>query len=298
MPLVTVLTPTYNRAHTLPRLYESLVAQSFRDFEWLIVDDGSEDNTGVLVRSWLETGEMEIRLHRQSNHGMHFAVNRGVEMARGEFIALVGSDDWFVPEAFERMVRHWNDIPVSEQARFAGVVGLCATEDGRIIGDRFPADVFDSDPVELHYVHGVSGDKQGMLRRDVWQEFPFPYEDLHGLVPDALVWNRMAQKYRERYVNEVYLVKGYEAGGLTSRTLELQVRAAPASRQFFLEEAMLPHTLRRSRRIRALANYARFSFHSRISLRGQLNDAPSRAAWLMLLPLGFGLYLRDRWRLR
>lgn len=298
-PTITVLTPTFNRAHTLPRLYESLVAQSFRDFEWLIVDDGSDDETESLVRGWMAAGDVEIEYRRQpTNRGMHVAVNQGVQAARGTFVSLVGSDDWWVDNALERLVHHWNAIPEAERPRFSGVIGLCMYEDGRLVGDRYPSDPLDCDPVELHYLYRVSGDKQGMLRRDVWRDFPFPFEDLRGYIQDALVWNRMALKYVERHVNEVYLVKHYSAGGLSDRMLELMIQAAPATRQFFLEEAKLPHKLTRRQRTRSNANYIRFSIHSRTGLRRQVREAPSRGAWAVLWPLGAALFLRDRWRMR
>ncbi|MDQ3671858.1 MAG: glycosyltransferase family 2 protein [Actinomycetota bacterium] len=297
VPGITVLTPTYNRAHTLPRLHESLRAQSFSDFEWLIVDDGSEDDTETLVQSWIAAGDLEIRYQRQPNSGKHVAVNRGAELARAAYTTIVDSDDWLVSNSLERMLACWDGIEPERRPAFSGVVGLCAYENGRIIGDSYPTDPLDCDPVELSYLYRVTGDKHGTLRTDVLREFPFPFEESRGYVAESLVWNRMALRYVERHVNEVFLVKEYQEGGLTSRALELMIRAAPANRQFFLEEVRLPHKLARSKRVRSFANYIRFSFHSRAGLRSQLGAAPSKVAWAGLLPLGFGLYLRDRLRM-
>ena len=120
-PVVTVLTPTYNRASTLGRQYESLLAQSFRDFEWVIVDDGSEDDTQALVKSWADDGKLEIRYRSQANRGKHVAVNRGgVEMARGEFTTIIDSDDFFAPNGLELLVRHWDEIPAAERPGSSG----------------------------------------------------------------------------------------------------------------------------------------------------------------------------------
>lgn len=297
-PLVTVLTPTYNRAHTLPRLYESLVAQTFRDFEWVVVDDGSHDDTESLVESWIEDGGLEIRYQRQSNLGQFAAVNCGLELAQGEFTTIVDSDDRLLPEALATLIDRWSEVPEENRRGFSGVVGLCAYVDGRIVGDPFPTDPLDCDPVELVYIHRITGDKHSLLRTDVLREFPFPADGTWAYVTPQLVWNRMALKYRERHVNEVVKVVEYQAGGLSDRSLELSVRSPRYIRQFFLEEAKLPHAIPRRRRLRSHANYMRFSFHGRVGLRRQLAEAPSKLVWIAILPLGFALCVRDRRRFR
>src|ERR1700687_2026026 len=106
----TVFTPTYNRAGTLPRVYESLRLQTFRDFEWLVVDDGSKDNTEELIKEWQAKAEFPIRYIRPQNQGKPAATNRATQEAQGEFIATVDSDDACVPESLERLKYHWDAI--------------------------------------------------------------------------------------------------------------------------------------------------------------------------------------------
>jgi glycosyltransferase involved in cell wall biosynthesis len=296
-PAITVLTPTYNRALTLPRLYDSLAAQTFRDFEWLVVDDGSEDETEALVSRWSEEGKIAIRYAKQANAGKHVAVNRGVELARGAYTTIVDSDDWLVPNALERLLHHWHQIPEDERAAFSGVVGLCAYEDGTVIGDPYPADPLDCDQAQIVYQYGVTGDKHSLLRTEALREFPFPFEEVRGWVVEALVWNRMALMYRERHVNEVVMIKEYQRGGISDRGLELQIRAAVSTRQFYLEELLLPHRLRWKRRLRSNVNYVRFSFHAGIGLSEQAAAAPSKLTWLASLPVGFAVHRRDARRL-
>ena len=296
-PAITVLTPAYNRADTLQRLRDSLALQTCRDFEWVIIDDGSGDYIKNLVESWIASGDIDINYRWQANQGKPVAVNRGIELARGEFTTIIDDDDRFVENALERLLHHWRVMRNGERKAFSGVIGLCAFEDGRIVGDRYPSDPFDCDPVELAYVHKIAGDKHGLLRTDVLREFPYPFEDLRGHVIDALIWNRMALKYRERHVNEVITIKEYRPEGITARERGLLIRAAPATRQFFLEEAQLPHRLSTRTRLRSYANYARYSFHAGAGLRAQARDVPSIATWAALSPFGFALYLRDLWRM-
>src|SRR5688572_23550113 len=103
----TVFTPTHNRAHTLQRVYDSLRGQTFRDFEWLIVDDGSKDGTDRLAAAWARSADFEIRYRRQPNRGKHVAFNAGVRDARGELFLPLDSDDACVPRALERFIHHW-----------------------------------------------------------------------------------------------------------------------------------------------------------------------------------------------
>lgn len=296
-PTVTVLTPAFNRAHTLPRLYRSLVAQTHRSFEWIVVDDGSSDGTEQVVSKYRAADEIDVRYERQPNSGKHVAVNRGAELARGAFTTIVDSDDWLVPDALRLLLRIWARIPDDQRANFSGVVGLASYEDGAVIGDRFPADPLDCDPAELSYVYRVRGDKQSLLRTDVLREYPFPFEGTRGLVPEGLVWNRMALKYKERHVNEVVLIKEYQSGGLTARALELQIQSAIATRQFYFEEARLPRPLGLGRRLRSHANVARFSFHAGIGVRAQVRQARSIFG-IAGLPAGYAVYRADRRRLR
>src|SRR5690554_1988606 len=106
-PAITVFTPTYNRAHTLPRLYQSLLDQIFRDFEWLIVDDGSTDGTKELVEGWIAEAAIQIRYIYQPNGGKHTAFNRGVREARSPLFASIDSDDMGLPHTLEAYFREW-----------------------------------------------------------------------------------------------------------------------------------------------------------------------------------------------
>jgi glycosyltransferase involved in cell wall biosynthesis len=296
-PAVTVLTPAYNRVDTLQRLHDSLVAQTWRDFEWVIVDDGSGEQVSRVVRGWIEAGDLDIVYRWQENQGKAAAVNHGVELARGEYTSIIDDDDRFVENALERLLGHWRAMSADEREGFSGVVGLCAFEDGTIVGDSYPSDPLDCDPVELSYVYRVRGDKHGLLRTDVLREFPYPFAGRGRHVIDAIVWHRMALKYRERHVNEVVTIKEYRPEGITARERGLLIESAPATRQFFLEEAALPHGLPRRTRARSYVNFARYSHHAGVGIRRQLREVRSRPRLVLTWPVGYGLYLRDRRRM-
>jgi glycosyltransferase involved in cell wall biosynthesis len=202
----TVLTPTYNRAHTLGRAYASLCDQTFQDFEWLVVDDGSTDDTHERVEAWRAEARFPIRYVWQANQHKKAAFNHGVREAHGELIVALDSDDSLEANALDAMNRAWADIPPGVRARYAAVTGLCARPDGRIVGDMFPRDVMDALSLDMTFRHRVRGEKFGCLCTAVLRDFPFP-EDIPGFVPESLVWRAIARAgYLTRFVNQVFRV--------------------------------------------------------------------------------------------
>jgi glycosyltransferase involved in cell wall biosynthesis len=295
-PTISVFVPTYNRGKLLERVYASLKSQTFQNFEWVIVDDGSTDDTAAIVQAWTAESPFPIQYHRKVNGGKHTTINLGVQLAKGEHMVIIDSDDWFTPNALERMLHIWNEIPSDQRNRFSGVVGLCSYPDEKVIGDRFPQAVFDSDAVELTYGLNIRGDKISLTRTEVLRQFPFPFQEMRGLVTEALVWNRIAQHYQERCVNEVFAVKEYLEGGLTDRALELQIKAAPAMALFNIELTRAKQRIPWKTKIKAYANFVRFSLHAQQTMPSMMQASGAPFPCLALMPLGFVLYLRDRRR--
>src|SRR5260370_1633948 len=170
----TVFTRTFNRSQTLSRVYEGLRLQTFRDFEWLIVDDGSTDGTKEIVEKWQTESAFVIRYIYQENQGKLAAFNHGVQEARGELFVTLDSDDACVPQALERLKYHWDGIPTAEKDKFSAVTALCKDQNGRLVGDEFPRDVLDFDSIELVFKYNVKDEKWGFHRHDGFKQFPFP----------------------------------------------------------------------------------------------------------------------------
>jgi len=205
-PAFTVFTPTYNRAHTLHRVYESLCVQTLRDLEWLIVDDGSTDGTTALVEQWCRVSNFPIRFIAQPHAGKHIAHNRAIREARGQFFIILDSDDACVPTALERMLYHWNTIPIGQRAQFSGVAGLCCDQKGAVVGDRYPSEPLDISLREQRYVYRIRGEKWGPELVEVLRQFPFPEISDTNFLPEGAVWLEVAKRYKMRCVNEVFRV--------------------------------------------------------------------------------------------
>ena len=222
----TVLTTTYNRAHLLPRVFDSLRQQTLPDFEWVVVDDGSTDATAEVVGRLAARSGFPVHHHDQANGGKHTAINRGVQEAKGFFIAILDDDDRFLPEALERCRDVWHSIPAGQRERFVGITGVCVDVDGEVTGS-LPRDPMDSDPIDLK-LRNLKGERWGVQRNDVLREFPFP-TDLGKFVTESLVWNRIASRYRTRYVNQPLILKEYQADGLTLHSVRNRVRSPRAA---------------------------------------------------------------------
>lgn len=289
----TVFTPTFNRAHTLARPYESLCAQQYRDFEWLIVDDGSTDGTRELVAGWQAAGRLTIRYLWQENGGKHRAFNRGVREAQGELFVPLDSDDWCTPEALARFDAHWSAIPPARKALFSGVGCLCRDEAGEIVGAPFPASPLDASLFALLRAQQLVGEKWGCHRTDLLKAEPFPEFPGEKFVPEALVWNRLARGRLMRFVNEPLRVYADSGDGLTASLLRVRCASPQGTRLYYREAAGLPLGARA--RVMAWLNYGRFAAHAGVSSQTCWQETGSPAGALARL-LGAALAWRDRRR--
>src|SRR5579871_1779374 len=219
-PYFTVFTPTYNRAHTLHRAFDSLCAQTFSDFEWLVVDDGSTDNTPELIAAWMKSAKLAIR------------------EARGQMWTGIDSDDAIVPHALERIRQLWLEIPESERGKFFSVAGLCQDQHGRTISRPFPTSPFDIDVREYLFVHRrFAGEKWGAAAMDAVRRFPFPEIADTNFIPEGVHGLQMARAYKiNRFVNEVFRIY-YVSDDETGVTLSSRrgiAQAAPGRVYYYL----------------------------------------------------------------
>jgi glycosyltransferase involved in cell wall biosynthesis len=295
----TVFTPTFNRAHTLDRVYLSLAAQTFTDFEWVIVDDGSTDNTKELVMSWQSEGKLQIRYVYQVNHGKPIAHNRAVLEARGELFLPLDSDDACVPNALERLLFHWQNIPLPEREGFSGVTCQCVDAEGRLVGTLFPADVVDSTPMEMYLKNRVKGEKWGFHKTEVLRKFPFPQFDGEKYVPEGLVWNRIGKTHKMRFVNEGLRIYDIDSDGVTASIMRIRARSPRGMGLYYRE--CLDLSIPIGQKLKALTNYIRCSLHAGISLRDAVHELDTGVpplARLTAIPFGSLLFKLDRIRLR
>ena len=287
--LITVFTPTYNRAHLLPRLYESLKCQSFKDFEWLIVDDGSTDNTDKVLAYILKDGlgEADIRYFKQENGGKHRAINHGVCEARGELFFIADSDDYLPIEALQIVADKYSMIKVDP--KIGGVCGLDMALNGNVIGSGLPKDEILCNSIDLRLKYHVTGDLKEVFLTRVLKEFPFPEIDGERFCPEALVWNRIAQKYDLLFFNKPIYIAEYQEGGLTDRIVRVRMDSPIASMICYKEycKCNIPF----KDKIKSAINFWRFASCSSLPF---LKKSKGMLSWFWLCPAGLFMHYRDK----
>ncbi len=307
--LFTVFTPTYNRAHLIHRVYESLCSQSLRDFEWLVVDDGSQDDTASLVKVWSLDSTFPIRYIRKDNGGKHTAINLGLARAFGKFFLIADSDDMFAPNALERFKYHWDRIPAIGKEQYSGINCLCKDQHGTLMGDKFPKDVADSSYQEMRYKYKIKGEKWGFYITDILRRYPFPEIEGIRFIPEQIIWGAIGKTYRSRFVNEALRIYYFndplnsdqlsksQMSGQSGKRSEITILTCVAN----LNNDMSWFRYSPKEFIRYAANYSRHSFHNRRSLYRQLwdlNNYQAKILWMITLPIGLLAYLKDylTWR--
>lgn len=223
MATLTVFTPAYNRAHTLPRTYESLLRQENKDFLWLIVDDGSQDETAALVKSWqARDNGFEIRYIYKENGGMHTAHNIAYEHIDTELNVCIDSDDCLAPGAVEKILTKWDQVKAKG---YAGIIGLDSDLNGNLIGKGF-SDGLTETTLMGYYASGGSGDKKLVYRTDVINRYP-PYPVFEGerYVALAYKYRLIDQDYKLAVLNEVLCNVEYQADGHSTGMWKEYVRS-------------------------------------------------------------------------
>ena len=214
MKRITVFTPTYNRAYLLPRLYESLCRQTSKDFLWLVIDDGSSDNTEQLVKKWQSEGSIEIQYHYKENGGMHTGHNYAYKIIETELNVCIDSDDYMPGDAVNKIILKWDSL--ENKSNIAGIIGLDADKEGKIIGTKIPENLMKGSLHDLYHRYAVTGDKKIVLRTDIVKEYPYyPEYENEKLVPLGILYLMIGKDYDCIYTNEVYCIVEYQEEGST-----------------------------------------------------------------------------------
>lgn len=212
---ISVLTPTYNRAYTLPRLFDSLLAQTYTDFEWVLIDDGSTDDTISLVQDMILKATFPVKFKRTPNGGKHRAINIGIDLVEGEMILFLDSDDWLRNDALEWIVKIESTIAAKDKCRYAGVQGLKCHTNGEIVGTTFEGTMLDSTTINRKNF-SIRGDKAEVYYTYLIKKYPFPEFEGEKFATERLVWNQIAAEGKlVRYFNEPIYYCEYLSDGLT-----------------------------------------------------------------------------------
>jgi len=281
---LTVFTPTYNRAYCLHICYESLKSQTNNEFVWLIIDDGSSDNTQELVNQWKKEGTVEIRYIKQENQGMHGAHNTAYEHIDTELNVCIDSDDYMPDDAVEKILSFWRK---NGNDQVSGMIGLDAFKNGDVIGTRMPENINQSTLFDLYNKFGVTGDKKLVYRSELTKKYPYPIFENEKYVGLAYKYHKLDENYPMLLMDEVLCIVEYLPDGSSLNMLR-QYRVNPEGFAFYRKELMKLPFGNMKFKFRQAIHYVSSSLISKN--RSFIKESPLKIITLFATPLGLLLY--------
>lgn len=224
----TVFTPSYNRADLLPRLYHSLLAQTCFDFEWLIVDDGSADDTPQVVNAFTGEGHFPVRYLRKENGGKHTAHNLALQEARGDWFWCVDSDDLLAPSAIA-------DLSEAILPNVNGIVSYKTDLSGNPLCSAFPVGLVKEKFCRLSQVHGCHGEYTLAFPTDYARKFPFPVFTGERFIGESVIYDRMDRDGEFLLLPKVTTLCEYQPGGLSGSFSALMAKNPNGFCLYFLQ---------------------------------------------------------------
>lgn len=217
--MITIFTPSYNRAYILPNLYQSLLKQIDMDFEWVVVDDGSTDDTEELVKGWQKENKIIIQYYRQPNQGKHIAINTGVGLAKGELFFIVDSDDDLTVDAVVTVNKFWKES--NHGNSISGILSYRQFRDGRLVGNRLPSAVRQCKLRDTGRLYGSQGDKVVIYRTSVMKRYPFPKFGEERFLGESYVYNQIDDEYDMLVMDAQIYNFDYQDDGLSQNFRKL-----------------------------------------------------------------------------
>lgn len=288
---LTVLTPTYNRAAYLPRLYESLREQTNKDFLWLVVDDGSEDETKELIASYREKTD-NIQYIEQKNAGKHTALNRGIREIGTELTFIVDSDDYLPKNAVETILRYHEKY--ADTPNLCGYSFLRCHADGRVNTAYFPSEELIGTYAEVRINGGIGGDKAEVFYTRILKQYPFPTFPGEKFLPEDAVWLQMSGPYQMVHINENIYTCDYLEGGLTNTGKRMKIRSPRGMTlraKIYLNDPSVCHKVKLKMML-LYQIYGRFAHIPAKQLKAEVGE---RALWYFCKGPAFFFYLA--WKL-
>lgn len=289
--MITVLTPTFNRGGRLQSLWDSLQKQTVKDFEWLVVDDGSTDGTKDLITQLQEKSDFPIRYIYKNNGGKHTALNVGIQTICSELIFIVDSDDCVTDDAVESILKIHKKY--RSQNNICGYAFLRAFPDGKVNGKKFDVDEKIGSYIDVR----VNGDDTGADKAEVFKthclkEFPFPEYPNEKFLGEDLVWVRMARKYEMVHINKAIYVGNYLEDGLTNNRRKHNI-ASPIGCMHRAEEFM-ESDLKTRYRIKGGLQYIVYGRFAGVKVVDLIRKSRHKVLATVCTP--GGLFLYSRWR--
>ena len=289
-----MFTPTYNRAYCLHKGYEALCRQTSKDFVWIIIDDGSTDNTKELVDGWIKNDNgFTIRYIYKENGGMYTGYNAAIALAETELMVCIDSDDYMPDDTIEKIISFWNE---HRDEGYAGIIGLDSFESGEILGDKFP------EQKSINLIDLATGkykldnrDRKIVVRTELYKSVApmkvFPGEKDFN---PHIMHLQISQEYDFLIMNEVLCVVEYQPDGMTNTVFKQYLRSPRSFRETRMFDMSIKHA--------PLAFTIRKTIHyvSSCIISGEpcVSDSPRKVLTVLLYPAGWLLTQYIRYKVK
>ena len=238
----TVFTPVYNRADTIQRVFDSLKKQTFRDFELLIINDGSTDNSHEVIEQLLKTSNFPVRYinNPKNNHKMACLL-QGVQLAKGEFFLTLDSDDECTEDALEVFKKTYDAIPNDLKDSVCSLTCLCKDQFGNLVGEKFDTDLYYSSTFGNMVIDRYKSEKWGFTKTDVLKGVNInDYLFAKGYIPEGVIWNLFSKEnYKTLYFNEILRIyyidteNNISSGNIKNNALGLAIYSLANANWFY-----------------------------------------------------------------
>lgn len=259
--LISVFTPTYNRANLIHRVFDSLNAQHFSDFEWIVVDDGSTDNTIEILEHFRANASYPVRIYRQENRGKAWSINVGLGLAKGELFICFDSDDWCTSGALAKISEVWRGLSIDERNAYTGISCLKILQNGTLVGEDYSRMKPKGESYVDRFNRKIRGDKWEIIRTDLHKYALYDLAGDERYMAPEYAWLKIGKSHKTIFLNEALSVVEYQAGGISLNNLSHRASSPVSATRFYqLAWNVSDNT---NNRLRAAINLTRFSFHSK-----------------------------------
>lgn len=283
-PLVSVVTPVYNRAKLLKLCWESLAAQTDKNFEWIVVDDGSTDGSAETIKKLPDTG-FPVILVEKENGGKHTALNASHPYVSGQYVLILDSDDRLVETAIEQIREGWEKFCQREE------IGIVTFLKGRTVDDPSCKAEDEGIPVDIMRYQRTcfhSSDCCEVIRSELFLKYPFPVFEGERFVSEGPLWNRVSFTHKCVYINRVIYLAEYLEGGLTRSGRALRIRNPKGG--MFMANLNMNRKNFLKRRIKYGLLYTAYGFFAKAGIREMIGQNDSKVLTALCIPGGWILY--------
>ena len=282
---LSIVTPTYNRAALLPRCYQSLCLQTIRDFEWIIIDDGSTDDTAAVVHTFSDD-RFPIIYVKKENGGKHTALNESHCYIHGEVVLILDSDDYLSEDAVETVIGDWERYRPNEQIACISYYKLY--DNGDVVAGKMDTDYYESDHISYRVNKNIQGDQCETVRAEVFKEFVFPVYAGEKFASEGLLWNYIGFHYRTVYRDKGIYICEYQPGGISHSGKKLLMRNPKA--MIDLTKTFFDNRVCLSKRIKETWLYIVYSFCDKRDMKQILDNSSNKRMVFTQLPIGWLLF--------